>query len=97
MRNRVNKFVVKSFTNESNQTINPGDPVLYVGTGKYPPVTVGFGVFEGVYIGKKYHGNAESIVAVRVGNILHYTDYDTGKKVYRKAVLPRMRVYKISK
>lgn len=45
----MNKLVVKAFTNELGQEIQPGDPVVYVGSGYNHSVTIRRGTFSGVY------------------------------------------------
>jgi hypothetical protein len=98
MSNRVNTFKPDSFINKFGQTINPGDQVIYVGSGYAHKITVNAGIFEGVYIGEKYDWTTKQkspqVVGVRIGQIFHYED--EGKKYYRKAVLPLMRVFKIN-
>lgn len=44
----MSELVVESWTNSIGQTINPGDEVIYVGTGYSHSVSVNKGVFAGV-------------------------------------------------
>lgn len=88
-------FTAMSWTNSIGQTINPGDPVLYVATGYNHSITIKTGIFDGVYTDYR-----NKIAGVRVGGVAdkRYTwtgsDY-VQKDVVRKAILPQMRVFKL--
>lgn len=94
---KVNKFEVRSYTNEFGQVIEPGDPVIYAGTA-WQSTRHTRAVFEGVYVNSR-----GSVEAVRVGNVpyAHWIyDRTTGKGHHedrvRKAVLPLRRVFKLA-
>lgn len=98
------KFVAEPFTNEFGQIINPGDPVLYVGTA-WKSSSVRRGVYAGVYKGNDYSYNRETrkydstykIKAVKVTGV-PTTKYDKEWNAYsaeRCAILPLMRVYRL--
>lgn len=98
MGRSVNTFMPESFVNKFGQIINPGDQVIYVGSGYAHRITVNAGIFEGVYVGEVYDYGVKQkipkVVGVRVGKVL-VRDYK-GNEYYRKAVLPLMRVFKIN-
>lgn len=48
-------LVAEAFTNEFGQTIQPGDEVVYVGTGYSHSVRVSTGKFAGVYYSMRRH------------------------------------------
>lgn len=103
----VNRFSAEPFTNEFGQVINPGDPVIYAGSA-WKSTRIRKAVFEGVYYGKNWRDEGETIQAVRCGNIptkkfVWDEPYDRNKKDQkwhyeageRKAILPLKRVYKL--
>lgn len=92
-----NTFEAISYTNEFDQVIQPGDPVIYAGTACKSTCHTK-AVFEGVYVNK-----AGSVQALRVGMIPHSRfRWDAVAKKYnqsevmRKAILPLCRVYKLA-
>lgn len=102
-------LVVEAFTNEFGQTIQPGDEVVYVGTGYGHNVRVRTGKFAGVYysMGRHYikdekgnvkHEMKQYVKAVRVDGV-HSKSYNYKTRQYtdttRCAILPLKRVYKI--
>ena len=101
-----NEFRVEPFVNEFGQTINPGDEIMYAGTG-WSSTRHNRGVYAGVYYGKyRRYGTQvgeEPIVAVKVTDVpakkWHY-NYDTKtgyhEDIKRHAVLPLKRVYKLA-
>ena len=104
-------FVAESFVNDLGQTINPGDEVIYIGSGYSNSTKVRRGVFDGVYKEtfrpydyktRSYLDEQVHVTAVRVGGVKDTRwnyNYDTGKgkhvDIVRKAILPLKRVYKI--
>jgi hypothetical protein len=105
----VNRFSAESYTNEFGQVINPGEEVIFAGTGRaYTRLLKA--VFDGVYYGKQWNSDKEEIVAVRCGGIAEKKlvwdePWDRNKKwdeqkyhyepFFRKAILPLKRVYKL--
>lgn len=104
-------FVAESFVNDLGQTINPGDEVIYIGSGYSHSTKVRRGVFDGVYKEtyrpydfktRSYLDEHVRVSAVRVGGVKDTRwnyNYDTGEgkhvDIVRKAILPLKRVYKI--
>jgi hypothetical protein len=67
-------LVVEAFTNEFGQTIQPGDEVVYVGTGYGHSVRVNKGKFAGVYysMGRHYLKDEKGqYVRDEKGNVKH--------------------------
>jgi len=94
---RENTFVAKPFVNEFNQTINPGDPVIYAGS-SWKQTSIRSGTYEGVYEHPKY-----GVQSVRVGNVAdkrykynYTTRSGSWEEVKRKAILPLKRVYALN-
>jgi len=108
----MSRFVETSFVNEVDQTIYPGDEVLYIGT-SWKSTRAKVGKFAGVYIGeiltwnreKVGYDKNEGIVAVKVLEVERHRvtynsesgKYDYGTKNDGYAVLPLKRVYKLHK
>ena len=91
----MSEFKAVSYTNEFGQVINPGDRVIYVGTGYAHFVSVNQGIFDGV----NYY--RDKIRSVRVSNVPDRRwkwNAETEKGEYadilRTATLPLCRVYK---
>lgn len=103
------KFAAIPYTNNIGQVLNPGDPVIYVGSSRQS-VTVKRGKFAGVYVGNTYTYNRETrktesregVVALKVVDI-PYTKFNWNRETktgthdpaLRSACLPLKRVYKI--
>jgi len=65
MSYRVNKFVAESYVNDLNQTLNPGDDVVFVTTGYGHRVSIETGKFEGVYRNLEN----EKVAGTRIGSV----------------------------
>lgn len=93
-----NTFVVESFVNSIGQTVNPGDDVVYVGS-SWSNTSVNTGKFAGVY--KDKNGKPQAVKVAGVHDHSFRFDKTLGcwgrVPVVRSVILPRMRVFKISK
>lgn len=78
-------LVAEAFTNEFGQTIQPGDDVVYVGTGYGHTVRVNKGKFAGVY----YHTRN---VVIRDENGQYVRDENSNLKKELRRVIKAVRV-----
>lgn len=89
-----NTFSAIPWTNDFDQLLNPGDPVIVVSTGYSHSVHVRTGTFAGVYLNKK-----GEVVSVSVDNLKDRRySYKTREyeDVFEKRAFPNKRVYKLA-
>lgn len=85
MENHMTDLVAEAFTNEFGQTIQPGDEVVYVGTGYGHSTSVNRGKFAGVYYGT-------GISYVRNENGQYFRDENGNVKYETKRYVKAVRV-----